>query len=378
MVAAERCVGTHEGTLEKLQGMPDLVWCERAQQSVKSRHVQQLPPPKETTRRSISERQLNGALRSASPRVLPSATWNFTIMASADIHPGATLTAADLEHVDLRGINLRGCTITGSLDKRDLRGADLRGATLRGVSFVEANLSQAVLRCADLEGCKFERATMQYADLSHANCRGASFRAARLEFASLVKIVGALPHLWLYDQPLWVEDSGGTVRVVKNDSELPRFDQRGPELDGAAPRDAKWVATGWSEVEREKYIESVCCAAFNEEKADAHIKAHMEASGGFGVCRDMVIDFTFANVRAANLRQADLTFACFADSSVMDSIGDRAYAGGASFINAYVGLQIIDSPMTPPPPPPSPASARPAAPHGSAPAARARGARRRR
>ena len=40
-----------------------------------------------------------------------------------------------------------------------LHGADLRGATLRGVSFVEANLSQAVLRCADLEGCNFFRAT---------------------------------------------------------------------------------------------------------------------------------------------------------------------------------------------------------------------------
>ena len=43
-------------------------------------------------------------------------------MASSDIQPGATLTAADLEHVDLRGINLRGCTITGSLDKRGAAG----------------------------------------------------------------------------------------------------------------------------------------------------------------------------------------------------------------------------------------------------------------
>jgi hypothetical protein len=95
---------------------------------------------------------------------------NDDAVSSADIHPEATLSDADLSEADLSGANLRRADLSGA----NLGYADLSEANLRRADLFEADLSYADLSEADLSYADLSKAILSEAILSEASLAGAN------------------------------------------------------------------------------------------------------------------------------------------------------------------------------------------------------------
>lgn len=182
-----------------------------------------------------------------------------------------------------------------SLEGLDLAGLDFKGARLTGADLFGTDLTRTRLAGADLEGARLDRAIVIRTDFSGARLKGATLR-------SLTVFSGVDP----------------------DPTEAPRF--TGADLTGA------------------EIVARLDGADFSGARLTETRLGPQPAIWGSYTPRAMLIgaNFSAAELRRADLRNAVLHFARFVNATVIDTSFRGADLSGADF----TGAELMDSDFT--------------------------------
>lgn len=206
---------------------------------------------------------------------------------------GSNLQGIDLQKAYLAGINLQGTNLQGI----DLRNADLTQANLSEVDLREANLSEAILRGANLNRAKLTGANLTGATLTGATLTGADLTATDLSNADLRGL------------DLW--DIASLENAILKHADLKPY------------------ITGYS-VDNEELTKGMDLGEWERSIAGYKIAStigHDEISHGHVY---LITDLSFANLKGADLENADLRFIRLHETKLQGATLARSDLRGAT------------------------------------------------